>query len=86
MESAITIEPNHFNHVRIGLSILVGLTLVRVLSGLARFVQHPKRFAVYCVHILWAFSMLILLMHIWWWEFALGQVQEWHFPTFAFIV
>jgi len=79
-------DPNQFIHVRTVLSMVVSLALARLLSGLARFAQHPQRLRVYGVHLLWVAFMLVMLLHFWWWEFALSRVPEWHFGSFAFVV
>lgn len=83
---AKSIDPNQFIHVRMVLSMVVSLAIARLLAGFARFAQHPGRQKAYWVHLLWALYMLIMLIHFWWWEFALTRVGSWHFATFAFVV
>ena len=80
------IDPNQFIHVRMVLSMVVSLALARLLSGVAKFVQHPKRIRIFAPHMLWCSFMLILLIHFWWWEFSLIHLRSWHFGTFAFVV
>jgi hypothetical protein len=86
MEPIPPIDPNHFIHVRMVLSMVVSLALARLLSGLAKFVQHPQRVAVFDVHLLWSLFMLTFLIHFWWWEFSLIHRPAWTFWTFAFVV
>jgi hypothetical protein len=43
-------------HVRVFFSIILGLGISRLLTGVARIVEHPKEYKVYRVHLLWAFS------------------------------
>ena len=81
-----SIDPNQFIHIRMVLSMVVSLAIARLLSGFARFVQHPGRVKVYWVHFLWAIHMLVMLIHFWWWEFALSRIGPWHFGQFAFVV
>jgi len=81
-----SVDPNQFIHVRMVLSMVVSLSIARLLSGFARFAQHPGRLKAYGVHLLWALHMLILLIHFWWWEFALSRLGPWHFGQFAFVV
>ena len=66
--------------------MVVSLGIARVLSGVARFVQHPGRRRAYGVHLLWALSALLSLMHFWWWEFSLSHLQVWRFTTYFFVV
>ena len=75
-----------FPHVRIVMGMVIGLGLTRLLSGLARIVQHPKQYRVYGVHLAWAGSVLLMLVHYWWWEFGLFQIQSWTFGTYLFII
>ena len=46
-----------FVHVRIIIGIILGLSVSRLLTGVARFIQHPGKQNIYPVHIAWvAFS------------------------------
>ncbi|HEY1396679.1 hypothetical protein [Roseateles sp.] len=80
------IDPTQFIHIRMVLSMVVSLSIARLLSGLAKFVQHPGRLKVDGVHLLWVLYMLVTLIHFWWWEFALSRVGPWHFLQFVFVV
>ena len=73
-------------HVRVIIGLVLGMSITRLLSGLAKFVQHPGRQKVYLVHLGWAFSILVLTIHFWWWEFRLNAVIMWTFPIYVFIV
>jgi hypothetical protein len=79
-------DPAVFLHVRIVLSMVVSLSIARLLSGLAVFVQHPGRQKAYWVHLLWAASTLLLLVHFWWWEFRLAHLAVWRFEVYAFVL
>ena len=73
-------------HVRVVISIIVGLCITTLLSGFARFVQHPKRARVSVLHLGWAASLLLWIIHFWWWEFRLTLVQQWTFAIYFFII
>jgi hypothetical protein len=75
-----------FLHIRVVMGMVIGLGLTRLLSGLARIVQHPNQYRLYGVHLAWVASILLALVHFWWWEFGLYQVEIWTFGTYAFIV
>ena len=77
---------NEFLHVRALLGILLGLGLARLLSGMARFIQHPGRQPVYAVHLGWAAFLFVLLTHLWWWEFRLTLVQDWTYAIYAVLI
>lgn len=74
-----------FTHVRIILGFVISLSLARLLSGFAQFVQHPglKRDPL---HLLWAASILLLLVHFWWWEFGLAAIRIWTFDKYVFLI
>jgi hypothetical protein len=72
-------------HIRVLFTIILGLGVSRLLSGVARIVQHPKEYKVYWVHLLWALFVFLYLIHFWWWEYRLEAVQRWTFPPYFFI-
>lgn len=86
MDLPTHIDPSQFVHIRMVLSMVVSLSIARLLSGLAKFVQHPGRTEIYGTHLLWALYMLVQLIHFWWWQFALSRVPTWHFLIFAFVI
>jgi hypothetical protein len=73
-------------HVRVVISIIVGLCITTLLNGFARFVQHPKRAKVSILHLGWAASLLLWIIHFWWWEFRLTMVPQWTFAIYSFII
>ena len=77
---------NEFLHIRALLGILLGLGLARLLSGVARFIQHPGRQPVYAVHLGWTAFLFVLLTHLWWWEFRLSSVQDWTYAIYAVLI
>lgn len=82
MESA----HDQFFHVRVIIGIVVGLSVARLLTGLARFVQHPSRDQVYLVHLSWAFFLLLGVAHFWWFEFSLSRIGQWSFEIYFFVL
>jgi hypothetical protein len=72
-------------HVRVLFSIILGLGISRLLSGVARIVQHPKQYKVYWVHLAWALFLFLYLIHFWWWEYRLQDVRQWTFLLYFFI-
>lgn len=79
-------DPEIFTHVRMLLSVVSSLSIARLLSGLAVFVQHPGRQKPDPVHLLWAASMLLTLVHFWWWEMSLAYRTSWRFEIYAFLL
>ena len=75
-----------FPHIRIVMGMVIGLGVTRLLSGVARIVQHPRQFKLYPVHLAWVASVLLLLIHFWWWEFGLYHIQTWTFGIYLFLI
>lgn len=80
-----TADAQVFFHVRVVIGMVVSLGIARVLTGLARFVAHPARHEVWWVHVAWALSLLLTLIHFWWWEYRLSAVH-WRFDRFGFVI
>lgn len=75
-----------FFHVRVVIGLVAGLCITRLLTGLARFVQHPARLQLYPVHLGWVVFLLLAVMHFWWFEFGLDRVEVWTFELYLFVV
>jgi hypothetical protein len=73
-------------HVRVIISIIVGLCITTLLAGLARFVQHPQREKPSLLHLGWVASILLWVIHFWWWELRLATIPRWSFEIYLFII
>ena len=74
-----------YTHVRVVLGMVVGLGLTHLLRHFARIIDRPVRERTYWVHLLWAVSMFLYLLHFWWWEFRLVHTLNWTFLLFLFV-
>jgi hypothetical protein len=77
--------PEVFPHIRIVMGMVIGLGVTRLLSGIARIIQHPRAHRLYVAHLGWVALMLLTLIHFWWWEFGLYGIQSWTFGVYFFI-
>lgn len=68
------------------MSIVVGLAMTQLLSGAAEIAQHAKPVRTYWIHTAWMVNLFVTLIHFWWWEFALMQIQVWTFLPYAFVI
>jgi len=75
-----------FTHLRILMGTVIGLGIGRLLIGFAGIIQHPDRARLSATHLIWAVSILVTLVHFWWWEFALFTVAQWTFGDFLFLI
>ena len=81
-----TSDPQLFLHIRVLISLIVGLGLTRLLIGVARIIQHPGKTPMYWVHLGWVLWMFLALVHFWWWEFRLVHLHQWKFIYYIFII
>jgi hypothetical protein len=75
-----------FEHCRLILGMVLSLSVARLLNGLAKFVQHPKKVKIFPVHLLWVFAILLHLVHFWWWEFKLIYIHAWTFEMYLVLI
>ncbi|MBS4081171.1 hypothetical protein [Pseudomonas rustica] len=75
-----------YSHIRIVLSIILGLGITTLLKGIASIIEHPRQFGWSWIHMSWVVWALISIMTFWWWEFRLTQVPVWTFESYFFIV
>jgi hypothetical protein len=79
-------SPEAFFHVRILVGIVTGLSMSRLLIGLARPVQHPEWKTLGFVHTAWAVYLLLTIIHFWWFELGLSKVDKWTFGLYLFVI
>ncbi len=78
-------EMELFIHVRVLIGVILGLSVGKLLTGLARFVEHPNARITWWVHIGWVLWALLSVIAFWWWEFQLIHLSEWTFGVYLFI-
>ena len=78
--------PEVYVYIRTVMSIIISLSLARLLTGLAAFVQAPDKHRVYWVHVGWALSMFLFIIHFWWWEYRLGSLTVIGFGVYLFLI
>ncbi len=86
MESSVPIDHELFIYVRTIMGMVLGLALARLLSGLAKFVQHPANGSVKLIHILWVAYLFLSIVTFWWWEVQLIRVENWTIWIYIFVV
>jgi hypothetical protein len=84
MGSAST--PEVYVYIRTVMSIVISLSLARLLTGLAGFVQSPGKHKVYLVQLGWALSMFLFIIHFWWWEYRLQSLAVINFGVYLFLI
>lgn len=83
---ALAIHADQFVHIRIIVGMLLGLSLSRLVTGLARSVQTPAALKVYPIHVVWIIYLLLSIVDFWWFEFGLLKVKAWTFGLYLFVL
>ena len=83
--AALPANVDLYLHVRVLIAIILGLSVTRLVSGIAALVQHPGRYRIWPVHLGWVAWALLNVVTFWWWEFRLSLVQHWTFGLYFFV-
>jgi hypothetical protein len=75
-----------FEYVTVFISIILGLGVTQILTGIADLVHQNNRVKVYWPHLLWIFLVLIMHVHEWWVTFELRSLEKWRLALFLFVL
>jgi hypothetical protein len=75
-----------FEYVTVFISIILGLGVAQILTGIADLIHQSNRVKVYWPHLLWIFLVLILHVQEWIVTFQLRSFGPWRLPVFLFII
>ena len=75
-----------FNYVMVLASVIIGLGIAHLLTGVAGIIQHPGRAKLYWVHLLWVAATFLRAIFWWWFEFQFLAVGEWTFSLYFFVL
>jgi hypothetical protein len=74
-----------FEYVIVLVSIILGLGITTILTGLAELIKH-RQLKWYAPYIIWLFLVFVLHIHEWWESYTLKSVEVWKLPMFLFII
>src|SRR5262249_15618138 len=63
-------------HARVLIGIILGLSVTRLVGGVAGFIQYPGRHQVSLIHLVWVAWALLSVITFWWWEFNLSLIPR----------
>jgi hypothetical protein len=75
-----------FFHVRILVAMITGLSISRLLTGLAQPFPHREWSRLGAVHAAWAIFLLLTIVHFWWFELGLSRIDKWTFGLYLFVI
>jgi hypothetical protein len=83
-DQGAAVEP--FAYLSILTSIVLGLGVTRVLTGVGRLLQVRHHTPLYWVHLVWAGNLFLFLVLNWWILFRWHSQAEWTFFLFLFVL
>jgi len=75
-----------FEYVTVLISIVLGLGITQILTGVARLIQKRDKLIIYWPHSLWILFILFLHVQEWWVMYELKGMMQWRLPVFLFIM
>ncbi len=75
-----------FEYVSVFISIILGLGVTQILTGIADLVHQNERVKIYWPHLLWVLLVLVLHVQEWWVTFELRHLDKWRLPLFLFVL
>ena len=71
-----------FEYLSVLVSIIVGLALTQLLSGMARLIQLRRRIPMHATTLLWMATLFLIDIQVWWVAFERRATLQWTFFTF----
>lgn len=74
-----------FGYLVVFLSLVLALSVTRILTGLGQLLQAARRdgdLRLHWVHLAWVFTVLLILINYWWTIFQLRGREQWFFFEF----
>jgi hypothetical protein len=75
-----------FEYVTVFISIILGLGVTQILTGIADLVHQNQRVKIYWPHLVWILLALIMHVQEWWVTFELRTYGPWRLPIFLFVL
>jgi hypothetical protein len=75
-----------FEFVTVLISIILGLGITQIMSGVADLIHQWKSVRLYWPHLLWVALVFVLHVQEWWLIYQLKTVTTWQLPVFLFQV
>lgn len=73
-----------FEFVTVLISIILGLGITQIMSGIADIIHQWDKVKLYWPHLLWIILVFILHVQEWWLTYELRSVEVWRLPFFLF--
>jgi hypothetical protein len=75
-----------FGYVSVIISVVIGLGLSHLLTGIAELFKERRRVRFYWVHLLWVALTFVGHIFLWWTMWNLRLVRDWNFFSFLLLL
>ena len=75
-----------FEYVVVLISIILGLGITTILTGVAEWIKHFRQSTLYTPYIIWIVLVFVMHVHEWWESYALKSIEVWRLPLFLFVI
>lgn len=75
-----------FEYVVVLISIILGLGITTILTGIAEWIKHYRSSRLYAPYIIWIVLVFVLHIHEWWESYLLKSIEVWPLPLFLFVI
>src|SRR5690348_2390807 len=75
-----------FEYVIVLISIILGLGITTILTGIAEWIKHYRNSTLYLPYLIWIAIVFIMHIHEWWECYTLKSITVWRLPLFLFII
>ena len=73
-------------YIFIAVSIILGLAITRLLSNAAMLLRGRGKISFHWSSAIWAFSIMLYILQLWWVGWGLRVLEEWQFTDFIVLV
>ncbi len=77
---------NDFDYLSVLISIVLGLGITNLLTGLAVLVRRRGALVLYWPLPVWIVTLFLIHVQTWWAMFGLREVRVWNFPAFLTVL
>ncbi len=75
-----------FEYVTVLISIILGLGITQIVTGVADMVHQWPRIKLYWPHVLWIVFVFFLHVEEWWVIYDLQKIETWELSRFLFVI
>jgi hypothetical protein len=74
-----------FDYLGVLVSVILGLALTHLLTGLSRLIQMRSHVRVYWVHVAWTLNIMLYVLGLWWGMYWWKHLEDWTIGRFLFL-